>query len=164
MNEITEAPKDLSGPIQCPATKDPIIRLMIFMGMCVAFTIWCFIDMPKTPYAPFTEDINKFGYWAANHIPPFFLIPLTIILLVTIIKKKRRVLIADDDGIGYAGKEKIAWSDVTKLDASQLKAKGILLVHYGDEKMLKLDSWRLQNFRDMVAFAESKIPAEKIVS
>lgn len=165
MEEIADAPQGQSGPIECPNAKDPLVRLFIFAGMCIAFTIWCFVDMKKTPnYVSPSEDINEFGSWAANHLPPFVLIPLALILLVLALRMMRSVLVADDEGIGYAGKGKIAWGDVTKLDASQLKSKGLLLVHYGKDKKLKLDSWKLKNFRDMVAFVESRVPADKIVS
>ena len=163
MNEVADPPQGQSGPIECPAAKDPLVRLFIFLGMCVAFTIWCFVDMKKTPnYVSPSEDINEFGAWAANHIPPFVLIPLAIILLFLAIRMMRRVVVADDEGIGYAGKDKIAWPDVTKLDASKLKSKGLLYVHYGQDNNLKLDSWKLKNFRDLVAFVESRVPAEKI--
>jgi len=41
-----------------------------------------------------------------------------------------------------------------------LKNKGILSVHCSEQDKLVLDSWKLKNFRDLVAFVESHVKPE----
>jgi hypothetical protein len=75
-----------------------------------------------------------------------------------------RKLIADEEGMGYAGKQKIHWSEFKRMDASQLK-KGLLYLYYGpDEKKLTLDSWKLKNYKPLIEFVEAHIPRELLKS
>jgi hypothetical protein len=72
----------------------------------------------------------------------------------------RLVLTADADGLGHKGKPKRPWDKITALDASQLKDKGILKVEYEGGEKVVLDSWKLQNFRDLVALVEANSPVK----
>ena len=75
-----------------------------------------------------------------------------------------RVLIststADDAGVGYVGREKIAWADVIEMDLSKFKAKEIMVLKAGDTS-ITLDGWKLQNFRDLIAKVEAALPDVK---
>jgi hypothetical protein len=90
------------------------------------------------------------------------------VVLVRALFEHSRRLVADEKGIGFAGKEQIAWDRITRIDAALLASKGLLTLHYGQagqdkaEKTLKLDSYGFRNFRDLAAFAERYVPAEKI--
>ena len=85
-------------------------------------------------------------------------VPVGLILFGMGVAYLKRRLIADETGIGYAGKEKIAWNAITELDSEKLKSKGILYLRYGSGKSLTLDSWKLTNFRDLVTLIENKVP------
>jgi len=104
------------------------------------------------------EHINDVAGHAFNHFTPWIAIPIGLLLGLRGVMVLRRVLVADADGIGYAGKEKLPWGKITSLDASRLKSKGILTVEHGDGAKLVLDSWKLQNFRELVAFVEANSP------
>ncbi len=166
MNETTPT----SEPAQptsmtSSAAKDPVVRLFIFAAIMIVIGLWCLFDGDliredsEYKYVPFSsENINQWAKWAFNHYGPFVLLPPGIIVGIYGLVFMRRKLIADDKGIGYAGKSKIAWDEFKEIDSSLLKDKGILHLIYGDGKKLTLDSWKLKNFKDLVSFVESHLP------
>ncbi|MCD4825984.1 MAG: hypothetical protein K8S55_15450 [Phycisphaerae bacterium] len=165
MNDTTDAPvaQDVQR-VEALATKDPAVRLFIAAAMFIGFGALCLFEVwiqGKYPYVPQAEDINKWAAWLTNHYGPFVFIPPGLVLLVWGVIVLRRRLIADEKGIGYVGKETVGWDSVTQLDASELKSKGIVTLQYGDEKSMKLDSWKLTNFRSLVSLLEQKVPADR---
>ena len=164
MNETSQTENNSSAParVECRATSDPAVRLFILAAMPLAFGVWCLIDRHKHPW-PETWDlpnINAVGGYLLNNWGPFVLFPLGLVVLYFAVRFVRRVLVADEEGIGYAGKDKVRWEDVSKLDAAELK-KEILVLESGGQAVLKLDGWKLRNFRDLVAFIERRVPADK---
>ena len=149
---------------ECSATKEPAVRLFIVAGILIGFGLWCAFDVHVKKKYEWKEDANTsevFSYWF-NHAGTFVFPLLGLIPLGLAAVSLRRKLSADDEGIGYVGKEKIPWSAVRSLDASKLADKGIIRLHYeagGKEKTLKLCSWKLQNFRLLVQIVEKKAPA-----
>ncbi|MFP4356060.1 MAG: hypothetical protein ACLFUJ_13135 [Phycisphaerae bacterium] len=152
-----------TGPVSCPATRDTAVRMFIGAAICLGFSIWCFIDWanyPK-PDAPLSvETLNGYAGWAFNHFLPFILIPISIVLIALAIRSQKLVLVADEQGIGYQGKEKISWESIQQLDATKLADKQIMDIHHPGGR-LRLDGLKLQNFRQLVSYVELKIPAEK---
>ena len=148
---------------ECPATKEPAVRLFIVAGILIGFGVYCFVDVHILDKYPWKEGggfSDVFTYWF-NHAGVFVFTLLGLIPLYLAVVSLRRKLAADDEGIGYVGKEKIPWSAVRSLDAAKLADKGILRLHYdagGGEKILTLDSWKLQNFRSLVQLVEKKVP------
>ena len=145
--------------IECPPAKDPAVRWFIFAAMMLGFAVYTIYDhyilgnYPKPdPYA-----LNPYLKYLFNHYIPYLLAPLGLISLIAAVRHLMRKLVADTEGIGYAGKGNIPWDRITKLDATRLKEKGILTLEHGQDQKLVLDSWKLQNFRQLVAFIEKKI-------
>jgi hypothetical protein len=150
--------------VECPPARDPAVRLFIFAGMLMAFGLWCYYEAfvlgkYKLPPKPGVNDL--FGYylnhWGTVILPLGGLVPLALG-----IRFLRRVLVADGEGIRYAGSPAVAWKDVKRLDATDLAGKGILRLDCGRTKPLVLDSWKLQNFKALVAFVEQHVPADSI--
>jgi len=157
---MTEAPENSSPTsVTCNAAKDPAVRVFIMAAMLLGIGAWCWMDAASGKYPPpeawDMENINAAAGYAFNHYTPWIAIPAGLLLALRGVLALRRVLTADEDGIGYAGKEKRPWEKITALDASQLKGKGILTVEFGSDVKLVLDSWKLQNFRELVAFVEA---------
>ncbi|MDY7009802.1 MAG: hypothetical protein SVV80_03520 [Planctomycetota bacterium] len=157
--------EEVPASIECPATREPAVRLFIVAGIFIGFGIWCFVDAHiKKKYPPEMKEGNTsdvftyyFNHGGAVVFPLLGLIPLGLA-----VASLRRKLLADDKGIGYAGKRQITWSAVKSLDSSQLADKGILRLEYetgGGQKTLKLCSWKLQNFRSLVMLLENKVPS-----
>jgi len=160
---MSEAP-DSAGPssVRCPAAKDPPVRVFIVTAMLIGIGVWCTADALGGKYQkPKVWDfkhINEIAGYVFNHFTPWIALPAGILLLIVGVRMLRRVLLADPQGIGYVGKDGLAWDQIEKLDASQLKGKGILHLVGKDGRKLTLDSWKLTNFRDLVAFVESHLP------
>jgi len=160
MNETNEIPQ--AERVECPPSREPAVRLFIIAGMLLAFGAWCFYDHYVKGHYQYPEDgatggvvAYYFNHWGGILLPIAGLIPLVMGLLFL-----RRRLIADAEGITPAGGSKIAWQSVKKLDASDLAGKGILRLECGSDKPLVLDSWKLQNFKALVAFVEAHVPAD----
>ena len=152
--------QEIPSSVECPATKDPAVRLFILSAMMIGLGVWCLLDMRNYPYVSISEDVNGFFRYAFNHFSPIALLPLGLLAGLTAVMGLRRRLVADQEGIGYVGKPKISWSAVKSLDSAKLASKGILNLTYDTgegERTLVLDSWKLQNFRDLVRLVESKV-------
>lgn len=175
MNETNESPGaakeqgSVSGVpqrVEAGATRDPAIRLGIAAIMLIGMGFWCFLDRDKyeKPEAWDMKHINDVAKYAFNAYGVFVFMPPGVVLGVWALLFLRRKLIADQDGIGYAGKKKIPWGNITKVDTSQAKSKGILKLQYGEGKTLTLDNWKLTNFRELISLVESKLPPDKMKS
>ena len=162
MSEPNDTPSQ--ERVECPPTRDPAVNYFIGAGMLLVFGLWCFYDhyiMGHYQYPP-DGDVNKLAKYYFNHFGGIVLPLGGLIPLVLGIRILRRVLVADAEGIRYPGYPAVAWKDVKKLDAADLAGKGILRLDYGQAKPLVLDSWRLQNFKTLVAFVETHVPASAI--
>ena len=162
---MTEQSDQATPPqrVLCPSSTDPVIRMFILAAIPLVVGVLCFWDgyiVHKYPYKPLSEDLNAYLTWAFNYYLPYPLVPLGLIALVKALLTLTRKLEADETGIGYVGRGKIRWADVTRLDASHLGPKGLLFLHHPGG-VLKLDSWKLKNFRELVAFIEARVPRDK---
>ena len=155
--------QEIPARVECPATKDPAVRLFILAAMMIGIGVWCLLDMHNYPYKSISEDLNDFFKYVFNHYSPIVLLPLGLLVGLKAVMGLRRRLVADQEGIGYVGRQKISWSAVKSLDSAKLASKGILNITYdtgAGEQTLVLDSWKLQNFRDLVRLVESKLPPD----
>ena len=164
-NQSSESEPTPPEQVVCPASKEPAVRRFIIAAIFAGFGLWCVMDWHNPKYRR-PEDwsfknINRVAGHVLTHYGPFVLIPAGLVVAAWAALRLRRKMLADGEGIGYAGAEKIAWGQITKLDASRLASKGIVVLHYGQDGALKLDSYFLQNFRDLVALVERKVPADK---
>lgn len=149
--------------VECPAAKDPAVRLFILAGMLLAIGTWCFVDGYVRHKFPWNPDgtINEKLNYLFNHVGGIAFPILALVPLIWGVVVLRRRLVADEEGIGYVGKEKVPWSAVTSLGTAKLADKGILHLHYKaaeGTKRLVLDKWKLQNFRELVELVEAKTP------
>jgi len=162
---MSETPQpDAKTSITCPAAKDPSVRTFIMAAMLLGIGVWCWMDAASGKYPPPNawniDNINDAAGYAFNHFTPWIALPIGAFMALRGFLAMRKVLVADAEGMGYAGADKLPWDKITALDASQLKDKGILTVEYQGDRKLVLDSWKLQNFRDLVGFVESHSPVK----
>ena len=157
-----EARPNVPTRVDCPAAKDPPVRMFIIAAMSIGFGIYCFIDGYIRHLPEKVETLNERLTWTLNHVGAFVLPAIGLAFLIYGAAMLRRRLVADQECIGYAGKPKVPWGDVSRLDASKAD-KGVLVLHYrraGHDARLKLDSWKLLNFRELALLIESKVPVE----
>lgn len=160
METSTDA-KDAPAGVECRPSKDPAVRLFIGAAASIAVAIWCLTDLRAVPDDWSLKNINATAGFLFNNVGPFFLFPAGVVLAVWGLVFLRRKLVADQAGLGYVGKEKIPWTDITSLDVAKFKKKGILGLRYtrdGKEKTFVLDSWKLDNFRQLIQLVEAKVP------
>jgi hypothetical protein len=157
---MNEPAAETSGQrVEARAATDPAVRLFILAGMLLGFSAWCILDRKPLPEAWDMDHINEVASFLTNNVTPFFLVPGGLVALVWGLVFLRRRLVADEKGIGYAGKDSVPWHAVRKVDASQLQSKGILDLYHGeDEQKLRLDSWKLKDFKPLIAFVEAHLP------
>lgn len=148
--------------VECSAAKDPLIRTYAIAAILIGAGIWCWLDKNKYP-APEAWDfkhINEASSYVFNHYLPYVVWPIGVVILAMAAAASKRKLVADADGIGYAGKTKCKWADITSLDATELKSKGWIYLETSGKKM-KLDGWKLTNFKALVEIIEKNLPADK---
>ncbi|MDP7637554.1 MAG: hypothetical protein QF577_08410 [Phycisphaerae bacterium] len=154
----------IPASVTCHAARDPSVRVFILAAMLLGIGIWCLVDKHKydPPDAWDIKHINDAAGYVFNHYTPYVSIPLGGLFVIVGVRILRRVLVADSAGIGYLGKDKLLWDQIDKLDVSKFKSKGILILlarEGGKTRRLKLDSWKLKNFRDLVVFVEAHAPS-----
>ena len=161
MAETTETENESSAQasVECRAASDHAVRLFVLTAMPLAFGIWCLTDQRKPPEAWDMANINDAAAYLLNNWGPLVFFPVGLVLLYFAVRYIRRVLVADQEGIGYVGKDKILWEQVTKLDATALKKE--ILVLEAEQRALKLDGYKLRSFRDLVVLIEKNVPQEK---
>jgi hypothetical protein len=148
--------------IEAPSSSDPFIRKMIIALVVLGFGIYTIIDHYFLGNFKDDPDFNLHMKFLFNHYIPYLLVPMGLAILVLAMILRSRRLQADGNGIGYAGKPRIAWNEITKVDATLLAEKGLLTIFYGQGKKWKLDSYNFRNFKAVVAFLEKHVPADKI--
>ncbi|MFP4107334.1 MAG: hypothetical protein ACLFVU_14785 [Phycisphaerae bacterium] len=150
-----------SERVVCPASKDTAVRLFIGAGILIGFAIYCFVDaVPKPETMAWNGgDINATLEWILHAYGPWVFTPPGILLIVLAILSLRKKLIADEEGIGYEGRKRYAWDDFTAVDATELKTKDILVLKAGSDDQLVLDGYKLTNFKQLVAYVETHLPA-----
>lgn len=151
--------KSQGSQMVSPASKDALIRPLIIAVALIGVGIWCYSDRSSypAPEAWNVKHINDAAGYVLNHIiGPYLLIPLGVIFGIYALMMSRRKVVADEHGIGYAGKDKLSWSDIKNVDASRLQDKQILYLEHVAGKM-KLDGYKLDNFKPLVEMIEAKV-------
>lgn len=75
------------------------------------------------------------------------LVPVGLLLGAGFIRQVGRWIEADDSGLSASWGPRVAWNQITRLDKTRWKTKGIAYVHYGTqagERRLKLDDWEYE--------------------
>ena len=147
----------------CPATKEPSIRVFIMALMLLGFAIYCFIDQAKYPYpTEFALNNDTVGY-VLNHWSPYVFIPTGVVLAGWGVVLLRRRVQAGEKGIGHIGGEMIPWHDVMSIDATRLKSKGLIHIDTIKGRRLTLDSWKIQDFRQLLEVIEKNVEPEQYI-
>ena len=136
------------------------MRLFIGAAMLAGMAIWCLTDLRATPKDWSFDSINEIAGYLLNNWGPVVFFPAALLLALRAVMFLRRTLVADQEGIGYVGKDKLAWGDVRSVDTLRFDKKGVLALLYqrdGQDKRLVLDGWKLQNFKDLLKLVETKL-------
>jgi len=142
--------------VQCTAAKDPAVRLFIIAAMAIGAAIWCWSDRRPYPEVWDFKHINDVAAYLLNNWGPFLFAPAAIVVALLAIRHLMLRAEANDEGITLRNKT-LRWPEITRIDASELK-KGTVVLETSDGSQMKLHSWKLRNFKELIAFVESKLP------
>jgi hypothetical protein len=160
-DEAAEPAASAPDRVECPVTKDPVVRGYIIAFALIGLGVWCLTDQKPKPPAWDMEHINEVLNYVFNNIGPFLFIPIGLIQAVRTFLLSGKVLVADSEGIGYEGKDKISWPNVKTVDAGRLQKKGYLYLHTSDGEKFTIDTWRHHNSKELVALIERMVPPDK---
>ena len=163
MNQTTEPSPSPPARVECLPTREPTVRRTLLAVLFLGMGLWCYSERDNPRYqwpADWRSNINQALGYVLNNWLPYLLVPAGVLTLIWMLVQLRKRLLADDGGIGYAGKARIAWSEVDSLDATRLESKGIVVLHAGDRRMV-LESYYLTNFRELMALVDRHVPVEK---
>lgn len=158
MIDQNAASADAPQRVECPANKEPSVRMFIVAAMCLGYGAYALYEILSGARQPGNEWYG-FTLWSGLIAPVVGLVPLVWGVLML-----RRRFVADAEGLGYVGDRKVPWSAIAKL---VLRGKGLFDVHYqadGETGVFKLDEYKLQNFAELVRLIEtnaSSAPTEK---
>jgi len=130
--------------------------MLIGFGAYCAYDAFLATENGEAKYSPEKNAANYyFNVVCGVVLPPAGMVPLIWGLLML-----RRKFIADQEGLGYVGKPKVAWSRVNKLVE---RGAGQLDVFHdaadGQEAgVLQIDSWKLKHFAELIALIDAKTP------
>lgn len=158
MNDTVPAAETIAERVECSATKEPAIRVLLMAVMALAFGAYCYYDayVNQKYIQQASESSMMF-----NKVCSWVLPPIGLFLLGRVVWMLRRKFVADNEGLGWVGQDKVAWSSVKAL---VVKGKELFDVHYsadGQDGVLHLDSWKMKNFVPLVKLIESKTPGIK---
>jgi len=158
---MSDAATPSTNRVECPADKDSAVRLFIGAGMCLAFSIWCILEMHKypPPEAWNMKHINEAAGHAMNNYGPWVMIPVFLFLAGWAIKALRRKITADDQGMTVNGKP-YAWSEFSGIDASLLADKGLLALKRADGEDVTLRRYHYKNFKALGELIERHVSTE----
>ena len=159
---MSQTPEPSPAPptrVECLATREPAVRRTILAVLFLGMGLWCYSDRARYP-SPDWGNINQVVGYVMNNWLPYALVPGGVLMFAWMLVQFRKRLVADEGGIGYAGKPRLAWDRIDSLDAGRLESKGIVVLHAGDEQLV-LDSYHLTNFRDLMALVDRHVPPEK---
>jgi hypothetical protein len=148
--------------VECSATKDPLIRTFAIAALLIGAGVWCWLDSAKyaAPEKWDFKHINEAANYAFNHYLPLIVWPVGVVFLISGSRAAKRKLIADQNGLDCGCSAKIKWENIDSLDATELKSKGWIFLETAG-KRIKLDGWKLTNFKALVEIIEKNLPAEK---
>jgi hypothetical protein len=164
---MSENEEQIPLEVTCSIGSDVVVRGFIMAGIFLAIGLWCGYEMNltdkyPTPDVPFSMDvINEYASWLANFVGQIAFTAVGLFLLIRVLRTRASRLRADANGIGYVGKRTIAWNEITKIDASRLKAKGFLDIYAGDAKF-SVDTWRWEQSKTLLAIMEANVSADKM--
>ena len=145
--------------VECPADKDPAVRVFIGAAMCLGGAAYCHLTPPDTqPEGPFSMDkINHFAEWYLFFYGRWVFGALGIVLAILGARILRRQITADAEGMTVNRKRRYAWREFTGIDATLLATKGQLTLQRGAGEGVVLRRYQYKNFKALVELIEQSL-------
>ena len=122
--------------IEAPLSKYKRNGLLIYIVVCLAAALWLGYDgyLNKDFIAEHTDEQGKpESTLVFNQKAPPFFIAATVALAGYFCVIRNRKLVAEDDALIIAGKKKIPYDAIEKIDKTYFDTKGFFTITYTDE-------------------------------
>ena len=164
---MTEQNDSNAKSVECRVPKATINRMLfitlLLFGVAGYFAYDTFLAKDDQGEAKYSMEKKAADY--IFNLTGSIIMPLAgLAQLARVLITSKRKLVADQEGIALAGKAKVPWSQVDKLVT---RGKGLLEVCYkkgNGQGVIKLDSFKLDNFNELVALIEAKTPGVDVGS
>ena len=143
--------------IEAPLSKYRRNSFLIGIAVCVGLSLWCGYD----GYLNKTFQETHPEWWVPNRITPFVLLPAAAILAVWWQAIRGRKLVADENELIIAGKAKIAYETIERIDKTHFENRGFFTIVYkqpgGSEAKRKLSDRDYDNLPAILDHLIAKI-------
>lgn len=157
MNQEQIAP-GAPDSVECGLATEALIRSGLIVAMVLGFGVWSIYHLAIDKYDRAAEPVN----WYFTLGCAVVLTPLGVVLAGLLVRRLRRRLVADNEGIGYVGREKVGWDRITKL---VIRGKGLVDLHYqtdGAEQVLTLDSYYLKDYDTLMTLVDARTEGKPV--
>ena len=144
--------------VECPLATEPLVRSGLIIALVLGYGLYSIYELAVGKY----DRATQATYWYFTVACAVLLTPAGLVVVGLLIRRLRRRLVADSEGIGYVGREKIGWADVTKL---VIGGKGLVDLHYqadGQEEVLTLDSYYLKHYDALMAIVDARTEGKPV--
>ncbi|NLF32750.1 MAG: hypothetical protein GX591_17895 [Planctomycetes bacterium] len=144
--------------VECGFAGEPAIRWAVPTALALGFGIYSIYEWATGKFDRAVQPTT----WYFTVGCALLLPPVGLALLGVLVVRLRRRLVADGEGIGYAGRQKVGWDQVTRL---VLRGKGLVDLHYqadGRDEVMTLDSYYLKNYDALMALVDARTEGKPV--
>ena len=143
--------------IEAPLSRHRRNGFVIGIAVCMGLAAWCGYD----GYFSETFKEQHPQWWITNRVAPFALLPAAAILGIWWCAIRGRKLVADENELVIAGKARISYDAIERIDKTHFERKGFFTIVYkqpgGSEKQRKLSDLDYDNLPAILEHIVAKI-------
>lgn len=116
--------------IEAPLSRYKRNNFYIGIAVCIGLALWCGYD----GYIDETFKERSPQWWGPNRVVPFVLLPAAAALGAWLYAIRNRKVVAADDTLVIAGKQKISYDSIEKIDKTYFEKKGFFTITYKNQQ------------------------------
>jgi hypothetical protein len=123
--------------MEAPLSRYKRNNLYLYMAVCVVAALWFAYDgyFNKAFIAKHTDERGKpTGTLVTNRVAPPFLIVGAVLLGGYLYAIRNRKIVAADDALVIAGKQRIPYDAIEKIDKTHFEKRGFFTITYKNEQ------------------------------
>jgi hypothetical protein len=143
--------------LEAPLSKYKRNNFLIGIAVCVGLALWCGYD----GYFSKTFKQEHAQWWGVNRVAPFVLLPAAAVLGAWLYAIRRKKVAAEENELVVAGKERIPYDAIDRIDKTYFEKKGFFTLVYkkedGREVHRKLSDRDYDNLKTILDHLIAKI-------
>jgi hypothetical protein len=123
--------------IEAPLSRYKRTNFYIYMGVCVVAALWFAYDgyLNEGFIAKHSDEQGRpTGTLVTNQVAPPFLIAGALLLGGYLYAIRNRKVVAGDDALVIAGKQRIPYEAIEKIDKTHFEKRGVFTITYKSER------------------------------